>query len=196
MRNSESRIRSSLIAVGLMATPLAAGADRPEVTITGGADASGRQYTWTITNGYTSPIVYLEIPHYRAGLFFAPEGWATGESTYLVNVGVEDRPGVCIARAAAVTDGIASGQSATFDVQIGARGARRGPGTVLVRFADGTETTVSGVELPRQETLGDKYVTLIGLGLIFAVGLLIQAIRARRRSTACGSTTAPPSGQT
>jgi hypothetical protein len=67
-------------------------------------------------------------------------------------------------------------------MQIAARGAQRGPGQVIVRFADGTETIVSGVELPQPETVGDKYLSLIGLGLVFAVAVVVREWHVRRKS--------------
>jgi hypothetical protein len=55
---------------------------------------------------------------------------------------------------------------------------------VTLRFDDGTEMRVGGVELPHAEGLGDKYVSLIGLGLVFMIFILAQAIRKRRRRSA------------
>ena len=150
------------------------------VVITGGADASGHTYTWQVRNGGASPIVEVRFPHYRAGLFFPPPGWSS-DCTALVHVGAKDEPGVCTARAAAPADGIAPEQFAPFSMQIAPAGAKRGPGEVTVRFADGSEARVAGVELPRQEGLGDKYVSLIALGGVFTIFVMAQAVRKRRR---------------
>ena len=73
--------------VGGVIPGVAAANEGRRVTIVGGADATGHRYTWTVTNEDTSPIVYVEFPHYRANLFFSPHGWSTDESTFLVNVG-------------------------------------------------------------------------------------------------------------
>lgn len=151
----------------------------PTVPITGGADASGHTYTWQVRNSGVSPIVEVRFPHYRAGLFFPPPGWSS-DCTALVHVGAKDEPGVCTARAAAPTDGIAPGRSAVFSMQISPVGAKRGPGEVAVRFADGDEIRIAGVELPQQEGLGDKYVSLIALGGVFIIFVSVQAIRKRR----------------
>ena len=177
--------------VGGVIPGMAAANEGRRVTIVGGADATGHRYTWTITNEDTSPIVYVEFPHYRANLFFSPHGWSTDESTFLVNVGVEERPGLCIARAASTADGIAPGQSATFSTQIAAAGAQRRRGNVQVQFADGTKTIVSGVELPQRETLGDEFIPLIGLGVIFVGWMVVQVIRSRRRASDVTSGTTP-----
>jgi hypothetical protein len=69
-------------------------------------------------------------------------------------------------------------------MQIAPAGAKRGPGEVSIRFADGSEVRVAGVELPQQEGLGDKYVSLIALGGVFAFFVIAQAVRKRRRRSA------------
>ena len=86
--------RLSILASWLVAAPVVTVADPPNATVTGGPDTSGRKYSWTVTNEHTSPVVYVEFPHYHGSLFFAPENWRV-ECTFLVNVGVEDRPGIC-----------------------------------------------------------------------------------------------------
>ena len=151
----------------------------PTVVITGGADASGHTYVWQVHHGGASPIVEVRFPHYRCGLFFPPPGWSSA-CTALVHVGAKDEPGVCTARSPAPAEGIAPGRSVSFTMQIAPAGAKRGPGEVTVRFADGSETRVAGVELPQQEGLGDKYVSLIALGGMFTIFVIAQAVRMRR----------------
>ncbi len=182
----------SLTALGLTVLGIGSARARADdgrpVTVAGGADASGHVYAWTVTNRHTSPITRVEFPHYRATLFFAPTGWST-DCTFLVNVGVEDSPGACVASAPAPTDGIQPGRSAEFRMQCSARGASRGIGVITVRFADDTRREVAGVELPRPEGVGDKYVPLIGLAAIAGIFALIAAIRNRRaKHPAAGST--------
>ncbi|MCH9002198.1 MAG: prolipoprotein diacylglyceryl transferase, partial [Planctomycetes bacterium] len=67
----------------------------------------------------------------------------------------------------------------TFGLTVSARGTPRGKGDVLIRFADGTETRVRA-EVPIKETLADRYVSLIGLGLIFGVFLVVRAVKRRK----------------
>lgn len=155
-------------------------AEGQTATITGGADASGHTYTWQVQNDGASPIVEVRFPHYRAGLFFPPQGWSS-DCTALVQVGAKDEPGVCTARAVASGDGINTGRSLTFSMQIAPAGAKRGPGEVTVRFADGSETRLAGVELPQREGAGDKNLPLLGLGGVFAIFVIAQAVRNRRR---------------
>jgi len=158
---------------------LAVGNDR--VTITGGADDTAHNYAWTVTNRHVSPIVQVEFPHYHADTFMVPPGW-TQHCTYLVNVGVEDRPGVCTA-AAPAGDGIAQGESAEFGMRICAAGANVGRGDVTVRFADGSEAVVAGVSLPQASPVSTKYMPLVGLAAIFVLVVVIRE-RRRRRSLA------------
>ncbi len=162
-------------------TALGAAGQASPASIIGGADATGHHYSWTVTNRHSSPIVFIEFPHYQANLFLAPKGWSAEESTFLVNVGVPDRPGVCVARASSPAEGIAPGRSAEFKMQIAAPGASRGTGEVRLRFADGSDATVPGVELPQPPPTRDTFVSLIGLGLIFGAWLMYQLIRNRRR---------------
>ncbi len=173
------------VALGMisLAPPIAAGADAL-VTITGGADASGHNYTWTVTNHHTSPIVYLEFPHFRADMFHVPAGWAA-ETTNLVGGRREpDKPSVCIARAEPPNTGLWHGCSREFGMRVAPAGAPRGPGTVTVRFADGTENKVAGVELPEPPASSGKYIPLIGAGVIFAGWVIVRTLRGRQPATA------------
>ena len=157
-------------------------ASDPSAGITGGADTSGHTYTWQVHNGGTSPLLQVRFPHYRAGLFFPPQGWSS-DCTALVKVGAEDEPGICTSRSMAPADRIATGGLLTFAMQIAPAGAKRGPGEVTVRFADGSETRVGGVELPQRERAGDRYLPLFGLGGVFVTFVIARAVRNRSRRT-------------
>ncbi|MCH8991974.1 MAG: hypothetical protein IIA44_09540 [Acidobacteria bacterium] len=140
------------------------------------------------------PIVFVEFPHYHGSLFFAPEGWNT-ECTFLVNVGVRDSPGVCTAFVDSAAVGIAPGRSARFNMRIDAAGAIRAGGEVFIRFADGTEAVVAGVELPQAETTGEKYVPLIGLGVMLLVVVIVQKRRTRSRAVKPRPAASPRNGR-
>jgi len=168
----------------LLITPVwacAAGAESaPPAAISSVVGDAGHTYTWTVTNQSDSPILYVAIPQYHGSLFFAPDGWDTSDSTYLVGVGVEDRPGRCVAKVTEGAAGILPGGHAVFRLQLTAGLARRGTGDAVVRFADGATATIPGVEIPQPESAGDKYITLIGLGLIFLVWLGARSVWKRR----------------
>jgi hypothetical protein len=155
----------------------------PQVTIEGGPDATGHTYAWTVTNNHASAIVHIEFPHYRANLFFAPEGWKT-ECTNLVAVGVKDLTGVCSATAKSAGNGVVAGRSAMFSMQIAGGGAKRGLGAVVVRFADGAAQTIAGVPIPTAEPSGDRNIPLIGLGAVFMILIVARAARRRRAMAA------------
>ena len=145
----------------------------PKATITGGADPSGHNYSWAIRNESAEggpPIVYVEFPQYRADLFLPPDGWS-GETASRW----------CRARSDSPAGGIAPGRATTFRLRVSPAGAPRGSGEVLVRFADGTETRIANVELPQAETVGDKYVPLIGLSLILLLVVVVQGRRDRTK---------------
>ncbi len=175
----DSRRLRVIIILFAVALNAGARAEAP-VTITGGADPSGHQYEWIVANHGESPIVYVEFPHYHGALFFAPDGWHT-ECTFLVNVGVKDKPGTCKAWVDSPTDGIGCPESAKFSMQIGTPAARRGPGEVVVKRANGQQITVGGVELSQAESVSDKYVSLIGLGVVLFVAVAIQRIFRKKR---------------
>lgn len=139
----------------------------------------GNSYQWTVTNSHTAPIVRVEIPHYRASLFFAPKGW-TFACTNLVAIGSADIPGLCTATAGSPGEGIAPGRSASFGLQLAAGSVKRGFAQASIGFADATNTKINDVLVPVPETLGDKYIPLIGLGVILLSLAAYQLLRARK----------------
>ncbi len=149
------------------------------VSVEGGPEGLGNAYQWTIGNHQFSPIIRIEVPHYRATLFFAPKGW-TSACTNMVNVGAKDLPGICTATANSPGEGIAQGRSASFSMQIASGAVKRGSGKVIVGFADATTQEIGGVLVPVPETRGDRYIPLIGLGAILLGFFILQAIRRRR----------------
>lgn len=180
MPHRHHRVRSTA-ALGLLALLLAGADDVPRVTITGGADATGQNYEWRVRNNSNSRIVEVVFPHYHADMFIVPdpEVWKR-ECTNLSVAGAKNagEPGTCRAWVTNKQRGIAPGFDAVFRMRIARVGAQHRPGQVIVRFADGTQTTVSGVEVPSRPTFGERYVMAIGMGLVF---LLIVWSQMRRR---------------
>lgn len=170
--------------------PATAHAETTRATITGGVQADGA-YAWTVKNQHTVPIVYVEFPHYHGDLFMTPAAWKQ-ETTYLVNVGVPDRAGVCTASVDNPARGIAPGRTAEFGLRISADGTRHGRGNARVRFADGTEVVISDVPLPVQPPTIEKYTGLVGVALLAALIVVLEARRRRRARRA--SPQAPPAG--
>jgi len=149
------------------------------VVIEGGPDHSGHVYTWTVTNQHDSPIVEIEFPHFRADLFTAPEGWRQ-ETTFLVNIGVAEKEGVCKAIAPSPAGGIAPGQSSAFSMRVAAKGAQRGFATVTVRFADDTTKLIENVPLPQREAVLTRFMGLLGLGGVLVIVILVRSLRRGR----------------
>ncbi|MCH8241461.1 MAG: hypothetical protein IH897_02485 [Planctomycetes bacterium] len=157
----------------------------PNVAISGGADDSGQNYSWKITNKHESPIIFVEIPQYKAGVGIPPDG----RNSKLTNPrGLGGRTGFFTSKVDTAADGIAPGESATFGLTVTVRGTPRGKGDILIRFADETETRVRA-EVPIKETLADRYISLIGLGLIFAVYLVVRAVKRRESVQRTGDAT-------
>jgi hypothetical protein len=148
--------------------------DPPAVIITGGADASGHNYTWRIENRANQAIARLTFPHYHADLFTCPPGWQQ-TCTFLVNEGVPDRAGICTAHAP--PEGLAPGTGMDLSMRIASAGAVRGQGVVTVLFADGTTMTVEGVELPQAPSHMERFLPLFAFGAILALILIRRMMR-------------------
>lgn len=183
--------RPGAVLVAWLLGSAVAAAETPLATVAGGADGSGHNYLWVITNHHTSPIVRVEIPHYRADTFFPPAGWKQ-ECTHLMIAGQPRGSGVCRAWVESAADGIAPSRSAEFGLRVAREGAQRRPGNVRVRFADGTEYVVAGVEVPARESVQERFVALIGTALIVAALVWVQMRSRRRTAAATGGQAADP----
>ncbi len=152
-------------------------AQEPKVVITGGVDETDN-YRWVVTNHHSSPIVFIEFPHYRADMFTDPTGWQQ-ECTYLVNVGVPDKPGYCRSWVDSPRLGIQPNHNAEFLMRISGSDVRfQGKGEVLIRFADETSLTVEDVPLSTLPSTLSKYTNLIAFGIVF---VLVIVFKTRRR---------------
>ncbi len=152
-------------------------AEESKVVITGGVDETDN-YRWVVMNHYSSPIVFIEFPHYRADMFTDPTGWQQ-ECTYLVNVGVPDKPGICRAWVDSPRFGIQPKHSAEFRMRISGSDVRlQGKGDVLIRFADETSVIVEDVPLSTLPSALSQYTNLIALGIVFG---LVIVFKTRRR---------------
>lgn len=189
-RSPLPRIASPLLLSVALVAPRTA-AQQPSVTITGGADGTGQNYHWTVTNHYGSPVVYIQFPHYHADTFFAPNGWEK-ECANLIGPGARVVPGTCTAAVDSPGKGIAPGRSAEFGMRLARGGGHhRRPGQVTVRFADGTQTIVAGVELPTASTTSERLYALIGFALVFLIIVIVQTRRRRKAPRAPEPDSAP-----
>ncbi len=177
--------------IACSATPKAHG-QGAKVEITGGVDESGQNYTWKVANRHDSPIVHVEFPQFHADMFQTPKRWQQS-CTNMIGAGKPTHlSGVCIAQADSPQDGIAPGRAAEFGMRLALLGGDHPrPGAVTIRFADGTETVVSGVELPTAAATHERLVSLIGFALIFGIVVLVQVVRRRKKGPARAAS-APP----
>jgi hypothetical protein len=169
---------------GMLST---AAADEALVTITGGTDPRNPQfYRWSITNNHTSPVVFIEFPHYHADTFAPPSDWAQ-EWNNRSMVGGRDAPGWVRTSVETPTLGIQPGATASFEMRLARAGADTRPGKVAVRFADGTQTVIAGVLLPSAKPFLERNALAIGLAVIFVTAVLIHLRRRRKRPPAAAS---------
>lgn len=179
-----STVRRIPALVFLAALTLGASAEEPRVEISGGVDPSGQNYEWTVTNRGDSPIVSVTFPHYNADLFSPPPGWHR-EETHLRHVGSTPAPGICRGYVEGATQsGIVPNGSASFSMRLNADGAPKGRGVVEIRFKDGRTISVRGVELPVAPTLFGQYGTMFALAAAFAIFVLVQVRRKKKRGAA------------
>lgn len=146
------------------------------VTIEGGTDGAGHEYRWTLTNDHTSPIHYVAFPQSNGDLCLPPKGWSA-------ELTVDE----CVFRAPSTAEMITPGRSAEFAMRISPKGARRGKGHVVIEFADGVRTRVAGVQIAEAETVGDRFVPLIGMGVVLLVVVLTQTRSRRKRGGAAAT---------
>ena len=147
--------------------------------------ANGHYYSWTVTSTHVGSIVSVEIPHYRGLIFTVPDGWSKDVTERASGSGEVDL-GRLLATAP-TGGGIRRGQSATFSIQLHARGASAQRGDVIVEFSDGTHVTIANVEYPGQERWLTQNMTLVGMIGLVAVALVVHLLRkgrAKRRPPA------------
>lgn len=167
----------AIVAMGTMPPCTVRGqSGSPGIAVEGGADAGGRNYRWTVVNRGGVSIVSAEFPLYRVTTFEGPAGWETACEPSASVANVQN----CRSRATIPAQGIQPGGRATFTAQVAASGIVRGRGGVQFHGADGREILADGVELPQREPLGDRYTSLVGLGVVFAAIAVFRWIRSRR----------------
>lgn len=153
--------------------------DNAKATIEGGVQLNDGSYAWTVTNLHTAPIVEITFPHYLADQFHVPKGWKQ-ETTYLVNVGVEEKPGVCKATAPSAEVGIAPKAKGSFGMRMSRKRAPRGSGVVNVKFADGATAAIANVELPVAPSNLEAPMMIGGFGTVLLIFILARRKRRKR----------------
>ena len=188
MHRGFERGRQASVAVAMLAFAAAACAlaDDPRVTISGGRDASGQSYIWTVKNDGESAIVRVEFPHYRGDAFEAPPDWKHDCKNLQGRPDTAGDRGYCAGFVDAPRMGIQPGRSATFGIRTQRNAAYRGSGTVLVTLADGRQIAVGGVDVPSPPSFLERFGMPIGLGAVLLVFLTVQ-LRRRRKARAAAA---------
>ena len=145
------------------------------VSITGGPDASGHNYTWIVTNHHDAAITAVAFPHYRADTFTPPAGW-TFDITHVLGRGAKE--GLCAGKVDSPGAAIYPGKSAEFYLRVAPKGAKRGIRQARVTFKDGREVLVQ-VETSVREPFLERNMTVVGLGVMFV--LFLVGARLRRK---------------
>lgn len=182
-----SASRALLVGALWLALAGAATAQSPaggRVQISGGRDASGQNYAWTIRNDGDAAIRFVEFPHFRADLWNAPEGWQTEAVNLQGAPGTKGESGVLRAWTDDPRLMIQPGRSAEFSLRVNRQEAYRGTGSVLLRFADGGELRVAGVDVPCPPTFLDQYGMPLGLAAILLVYVASRVSRRKRPAAA------------
>jgi hypothetical protein len=172
--------------VGILAIGLIAGADASRagdaetaIVVEGERLASNpRHFRWTVTNHGDTPILAFQAPRYLGEEFLAPPNWQ-GEILVGKGSGKDD----VRFTAGNPYHAILPGASKSFEIH-----DRRLRGTkrrlaVQVELAGGNVVTIADVWCPAPENVFEKNLPLIGLGGMFAVFLLVQVWRKRRKPT-------------
>lgn len=146
----------------------------PAAEITGGVDESGQWFRWTVRNGTMQPITRIDFPQFGGDAMDVPPGWGyewpAGGSGTGEPVTVTPRTGA---------SGLRPGGTAEFALRVPRGGAQTGRGAALVHFADGTTASIPGVETARAPSFGERYSTMIGFAVVFAI-ILAVGLRQRR----------------
>lgn len=182
MHTAFERGRRAQLAAPLLALAAAAcaTADEPRVTITGGRDASGQSYIWTVKNDGESPIVRVQFPHYRGDAFEAPPDWKHDCKNLQGRPDTAGDRGYCAGYVDSPRMGLQPGRSATFGMRTQRNAAYRGSGTALVTLADGRLIQVAGVDVPSPPSFLERFGMPIGLGAVLLVFLTVQLHRRRK----------------
>lgn len=191
IRGSASSVSHAVLAL-LVALPAAAGAfaQAARVEITGGRDASGQNYRWKVTNRSDARIARIEFPHFKADTWIVPPGWQQHATNLHGHSGTTDTSGICAAHTDDSLVQLRNGDSAEFAMRVGRGLSNVGVGAVTVHFSDGSRVVVRGVELPSAPSLLERYLWIIGFGIILLAFIWMGA-RQRRRSTAAAHPPGP-----
>lgn len=160
----------------------AAEAQQKRVEITGGRDASGQNYVWVVKNLGDSRIVRVEFPHFKADTWTVPEGWKQEATNLHGHTGTTGTSGVCAAWTDESFKQLRRDESARFAMRIGRGLAQAGAGTAIVKLLDGSEVRVM-VEVPSPPTLLERYLWVIGFGVILVL-FIIMGVRRQRKARA------------
>ncbi len=143
-----------------------------KVQVDGSVDASAHNYEWTVTNLHESPIVSVEVEHFRGDTCVQPSDW---DQTFTNKHSIDGSTGLCGGKAP-TNRGIRKGRSKKFQMRIGQMGAPVGQGPMTITFADGSTVTImTTVSIP--PSVLERYATLFGMGGLVLIVVLFKLIK-------------------
>jgi hypothetical protein len=132
-----------------------------------------------VTNHGGRPITRFEFPRYVVDDLGSPQGW-THEIVKTDADGRPIRPHRIVYKAESSLSAIRPGRSLVFEAQINIDKATPGRQPVIIGFDNGSTLEMADVEIPWDYPWLEKHALLIGMGGLFALFLVIQAMRGRR----------------
>jgi hypothetical protein len=159
-----------------------AGSGPTGIEIRGGQEPeNAHAYSYSVINYENSPVVAVDLPHFRGDVFRTPPGWTFEATERFVRMDL--RAGRFVARASSEQAGIAKGHEGTFSVRVAHLGAARGRGTALVTLRDGRTFNLE-VECAVSESFVERHAALIGMVVVSSVFILFSLWRSHRKKSA------------
>jgi hypothetical protein len=179
-----------LVGLGLVGEARAQDASA-EVTIEGRIpEDNSQEFEWLVTNRSSTPITRFKTQHFLGTVVVPPEGWVESAMTGNISRQQKRENGILEFTAGPGNPGIPPGREQAFRTRIHHTWSRYVvPRTVEVDFAGGRTVQVSGVLCPAKSPFLRENYPVVGLGAMFAIFLVVQAIRRRRRGRAETSAT-------
>jgi hypothetical protein len=125
-------------------------------------------YSYEVANLHTSPIVGFQIGQYHCYSFEVPDGWEREISPDILRAWT-DKPLLAIG----------SGGKAKFSQRVTSRGAVLGKSDLVLKFASGEKTAVTGVWAPVSEPAAYAR-TIAAVVLLIVVTHTVYIVRRRR----------------
>ncbi len=186
LETDRTRLRVGMfVPILMLLAPNVVTGGEADVSVEGERSEANRfDYIWTVTNRSDKRITSLVVDHYYGKTVTPPKGWVRSNMTGNWGEGQPLEPGIIEFSVEEPLKAIGRGQTREFKVNIDRlwRGACKRQ-TVTVGFDDGTTLEIPGVVCPSDEDWFKKNVSLVGLGVMFAVFVLWRIVFGGKKKT-------------